>query len=182
MTRPTFDEYYMANAHLLSERSTCDRLHVGCVFVKNNRIIAEGYNGSISGAAHCDEIGHLEVEENGRIGCKRTIHAEKNALLMCAKLGISVEGAMAYVTHYPCPDCMKELNQAGVKEVVYDNFYPHRYENDFHIGMHLRQFFGRHIRIEWGSVSNADSLRAHKIINNKPPKRPKSSSLRTLDY
>jgi dCMP deaminase len=147
--RPTWDEYFMANARLISARSTCDRLYVGCVLVRNNHIIATGYNGSIAGHPHCDEIGHLEVEENGKIGCKRTIHAEKNVLNMCAKLGISTKGATAYVTHYPCPDCMRELNQAGIKEVIYGNFYQHRYPNNFHIGMELREFKGKHATIQW---------------------------------
>jgi dCMP deaminase len=147
--RPSWDEYFMANAQLISARSTCDRLYVGCVLVRDNHIVAEGYNGSIAGHPHCDDVGHLEVEENGRIGCKRTVHAEKNALNMCAKLGIPVKGATAYVTHYPCPDCMKELNQAGVKEVVYGSFYQHRYENNFHDGMTLREFKGKKAKIEW---------------------------------
>lgn len=147
--RPSWDEYYMANAQLMAARSTCDRLYVGCVLVKNNRVIATGYNGSISGHSHCDEVGHLIVEENGRESCKRTIHAEKNAINMCAKLGISTEGATAYVTHYPCPDCMRELNQAGIKEVVYGSFYQHRYENEFHKGMTLREFKGRKATISW---------------------------------
>jgi dCMP deaminase len=149
--RPTWDEYFMALAHLASSRSTCDRLYVGCVLVKDNHIIATGYNGSISGHPHCDEVGHLEVEENGKIGCKRTVHAEKNAISMCTKFGISPKGATAYVTHYPCPDCMKELNQAGITEVVYGNFYQHRYENNFHEGMNLREFTGRKPEINWGN-------------------------------
>jgi dCMP deaminase len=144
-TRPSWDEYFMANAQLISSRSTCDRLYVGCVIVKENHIVGEGYNGSIAGHPHCSEIGHLMYEK----GCKRTIHAEKNALNMCAKLGIPTEGATAYVTHYPCPDCMKELNQAGIKNVIYGSFYQHRYENDFDQGMTLREFKGKRLKIEW---------------------------------
>lgn len=143
--RPSWEEYFMGIAQMLSSRSTCDRLHVGCVLVKDNHMIAEGYNGSISGAAHCDDVGHLMYEG----GCKRTIHAEKNAINMCAKLGISTQGATAYVTHYPCPDCMRELNQAGVKKVIYGSFYKHRFENNFHEGMDLQEFKGRKAIIKW---------------------------------
>jgi len=123
----------MEIAEMAATRATCDRLHVGCVLVKNHRIIATGYNGSISGHDHCEDIGHL-MHENG---CKRTIHAEMNALLQCAKHGIATEGATAYVTHYPCPDCMKSLNQAGIQTIYYKHYYPHRYENNFHEGMEV---------------------------------------------
>lgn len=133
--RISWNDYFMKTAFSISERATCNRLKVGCVMVMGNRIIATGYNGSISGQAHCTEVGCLEVEENGRTSCKRTIHAEQNALYQCARNGIKTEGATVYVTHYPCPDCMKALNQAGVKCVHYGSFYQHRYENDFDMGM-----------------------------------------------
>jgi dCMP deaminase len=131
-------EYFMDQSELVKERATCDRLHVGCVIVKDNRNVATGYNGSISGHAHCDEVGHLEIEENKKKSCKRTIHAEMNALLQCAKYGISTDGATAYVTHYPCPDCMKALNQAGIITVYYKHYYEHRYENNFDEGMEVK--------------------------------------------
>lgn len=133
--RPSWNEYFMSIATAISTRHTCDRLAVGCVLVKDKHIIAQGYNGSISGHSHCDEDDHLMVDG----GCKRTIHAEMNAILMCAKLGISTDNAVAYVTHYPCPDCMKVLNQAGIKTVFYREFYGHRYENNFDEGMELVQ-------------------------------------------
>ncbi|WP_198433949.1 deoxycytidylate deaminase [Virgibacillus salexigens] len=135
MLRKTWDEYFIDQATLVSQRATCDRLHVGCVLVKDNRIIATGYNGSISGHTHCDDEGHLMYEG----GCKRTIHAELNALLQCAKHGVSCEGAIAYVTDYPCPDCMKSLNQAGIKKVIYKKMYPHRYNNSFNEGMDIKE-------------------------------------------
>lgn len=134
--RPTWDEYFMSIARATAKRSTCDRLHVGAVLVTDDkRIIATGYNGSISGHEHCDDIGHLMYER----GCKRTIHAEMNVILMCARHGIPTKDTILYVTHYPCPDCMKHINQAGIKEVVYEEFYQHRYENNFHIGLNIRQ-------------------------------------------
>lgn len=138
MARKSWDQYFMEQAELVSTRATCDRLKVGAVLVKDNRIIATGYNGSISGTAHCDDVGHLMYEN----GCKRTIHAEFNAILQCAKYGVAVDGATAYVTHYPCPSCMQALNQAGIKRVVYRYFYKHRYENDFDQGMDVVQFEG----------------------------------------
>lgn len=134
--RKTWDSYFMDLAEKVAEdRPTCDRLHVGALLVKDNRIIATGFNGSISGHSHCDDEGHLMYEN----GCKRTIHAEMNAILQCAKEGIPTKGATAYVTHYPCPDCMKHLNQSGVKRVVYKEHYSHRYENNFNDGMTIER-------------------------------------------
>lgn len=137
MKRKSWHEYFMDQTESIKDRATCDRLHVGCVLVKDNRLIATGYNGSISGHDHCDEVGHLEVEENGKVGCRRVVHSEHNAILQCAKYGIATNGATAYVTHYPCPDCMKALNQAGIKTVYYKHYYAHRYENNFHEGMEV---------------------------------------------
>lgn len=104
---------------LLSLRSTCTRLEVGASLVKDRRIIAGGYNGSVSGDKHCIDEGCYLVDGH----CIRTIHAEMNALLQCAKLGISTEGAEIYVTHFPCLQCTKALLQAGVKTIHYLNNY-----------------------------------------------------------
>ncbi|WJZ23590.1 dCMP deaminase [Listeria phage LIS04] len=135
-TRVEFDEVFMRTAELFSLRSTCSRLSVGAVIVRGNHIIAQGYNGSISGHVHCNHDNHLMVDN----GCKRTIHAEVNAILMCAKLGIPTDGATMYVTHYPCPECLKLINQAGIKKVYFKEHYPHRYANDFHAGVSLVEY------------------------------------------
>ncbi|WP_233149497.1 deaminase, partial [Staphylococcus aureus] len=89
MERIKWEEYFMAQSHLLALRSTCQRLSVGATIVKDNRIIAGGYNGSVAGEVHCIDEGCLI--EDGH--CIRTIHAEMNALLQCAKQGVSTEGA-----------------------------------------------------------------------------------------
>ena len=93
MERIKWEEYFMAQSHLLALRSTCKRLSVGATIVKDNRIIAGGYNGSVAGEVHCIDEGCLI--EDGH--CIRTIHAEMNALLQCAKQGVSTEGATIYV-------------------------------------------------------------------------------------
>ena len=117
--RPDWDSYFMDMARKVAERSTCDRAHVGCVLVRDNRVLATGYNGSVSGMPHCDDIGHNVV--NGH--CKRTIHAEINAIIQCALHGVSSKGAIVYVTHYPCYDCAKVLVNAGVLVVNYEQTY-----------------------------------------------------------
>lgn len=131
--RLSWEEYFMSIAEQTAKRSSCDRLNVGCVLAKDNRIISTGYNGSIGGHKHCDDVGHLMVEG----GCQRTIHAEHNAILQCARLGIPTEGATAYVTHYPCPHCMQVLNQAGIKTIYYKEYYKHRFNNHFDQGMNI---------------------------------------------
>ena len=117
--RMSWDDYFMYQALLLSQRATCERLKVGAVLVRENRIISGGYNGSVAGDAHCVEEGCYV--QGGH--CVRTIHAEANALLQCAKFGVSTENTTVYVTHFPCLQCTKQLLQAGVKEICYLNNY-----------------------------------------------------------
>ena len=117
--RLSWQDYFMANAELISKRSTCDRAYVGAVLVKDNRIIATGYNGGVSETDNCNEVGHYM--EDGH--CIRTVHAEMNALIQCAKEGISTKNTEIYVTHFPCLNCTKQLLQVGCKRVVYIHQY-----------------------------------------------------------
>ncbi len=112
--RPTWDNYFLKLAMLVSERATCPRMHCGCVLVKDKRILATGYNGSLPGQPHCEDEGCLIVNNH----CVRTIHAEMNALMQCSVHGISTLGASAYVTNLPCTNCAKSLIAAGIKEIV----------------------------------------------------------------
>lgn len=114
--RKSWKEYFMDITTRVATRSTCDRAMVGCVLVNDdNRIVSTGYNGSVSGDPHCDDVGHTMREGH----CIATIHAEMNALLYCAKEGISVDGCSAYVTHFPCLNCTKALIQSGIKSIYY---------------------------------------------------------------
>lgn len=117
--RPDWDTYFMKIAFTVSERSTCDRAFVGCVLVRDKRILTTGYNGSPTGQAHCDEAGHLMVEGH----CVRTIHAEMNAIIQAALHGVSTRGATCYVTHFPCVNCAKALVNAGIVRLVYSVAY-----------------------------------------------------------
>ena len=119
MQRISWDEYFMAQSHLLSLRSTCSRLSVVAPIVKDKRIVSGGYNGSIKGDEHCIDVGCKVVEGH----CVRTIHAEINAILQCSKFGVGTEGATIYVTHFPCLNCTKSIIQAGIKEICYANDY-----------------------------------------------------------
>lgn len=119
MERITWDQFFIAQCHLLALRSTCTRLAVGATIVRDNRIIAGGYNGSISGGDHCIDHGCFVVDNH----CVRTIHAEMNSLLQCSKYGIPVAGSTLYVTHFPCLQCSKAIIQAGIEHVIYATDY-----------------------------------------------------------
>ena len=120
--RIPWDQYFMLQAVLLSLRSTCTRLSVGAILVRDQRMIDGGYNGSVSGDKHCIDDGCYMVDGH----CLRTIHAEMNAVLQCAKFGIPTDGAELYVTDFPCLQCTKMLLQAGVKKI----HYLRNYNND----------------------------------------------------
>ena len=120
--RIPWDQYFMLQAVLLSLRSTCNRLAVGAILVRDKRIIAGGYNGSVSGDDHCLDAGCYIVDGH----CLRTIHAEMNAVLQCAKFGVATADAEVYVTDFPCLQCTKMLLQAGIKKI----YYLRNYHND----------------------------------------------------
>ncbi|MBO5940666.1 MAG: dCMP deaminase family protein [Kiritimatiellae bacterium] len=113
----------MAFASLVATRSTCQRRHVGAVLVRDNRILATGYNGVPSGMEHCDAVGclreTLNIPSGERHELCRGVHAEQNAIIQAAKYGLSVDGATLYCTHSPCLICAKMLVQAGIRKAFY---------------------------------------------------------------
>src|SRR6478609_6792764 len=117
--RPSWDEYFMATAKLISSRSNCERLHVGCVIVtagdRKNRLVAAGYNGFLPGTPHVSR-----VRDNHE---QATVHAEQNAIADAARRGSSVDGCTVYVTHYPCINCAKIMAAAGISEIIYHEDY-----------------------------------------------------------
>lgn len=137
MTRPTWDEWFIAQARTIATRGTCDRLRVGAVLVRDNCAFATGYNGAPSGFAHCDEVGHMM--HGGH--CIRSVHAEQNAIVQAARHGVSTVGATLYCTHYPCVLCAKLLIQAGVVRVVCGEEYKTDYAEWFFVeaGIRIRE-------------------------------------------
>jgi dCMP deaminase len=111
----SWQDYFMKAATLASVRSPCERLKVGCVLVKNNRLISMGYNGFLGGCEHKSIVrdGHEQA----------TIHAEINAITDAAKRGASIDDCVAYVTHYPCLNCYKALASSGIKKIYYKEDY-----------------------------------------------------------
>lgn len=126
--RPSWDDYFMKMAQVISERSTCLRRQVGAVIVKDKQILSTGYNGSPTGLQHCAEVGclrqKLQIPSGERTEICRAVHAEQNALVQAAKFGVKIEGAVIYITHQPCVLCTKMIINAGIKQVIYANPYP----------------------------------------------------------
>ena len=117
--RVSWKGYFMNIAREVATRSTCDRKHVGAVIVREKTILSTGYNGSIKGLPHCDEVGCEMVDGH----CVRTTHAEANAIVQAAKNGIQINQSEIYVTASPCYDCFKLIANAGIKVIYYDEFY-----------------------------------------------------------
>ena len=115
MERPSWDNYFKKICIVTSERSSCHRLHVGCLLVKDNRIISQGYNGFLPGCPHKSIVRNNHEQS--------TVHAEQNAICDCAKRGVNCNGATAYITHYPCIICCKLLLASGIKEIKYIDDY-----------------------------------------------------------
>ncbi len=132
--RPTWDEYFLEIACLVSRRSTCLRRRVGAVLVRDKRILATGYNGVPSKIRHCSEVGcireKMSVPSGERHELCRGLHAEQNAFLQAALHGTSVKDASLYSTTQPCVICAKMIINAGIKEIVIQGDYPDKMSKD----------------------------------------------------
>src|SRR3970040_2099292 len=117
--RVDWHTYFMNIARQASTRSTCDRKHVGAVIVRDKTILSTGYNGSIRGRPHCDDVGH--DREAGH--CVATVHAEANAIIQAAKNGVGIDGAELYTTASPCWPCFKLIANSGCERIVFGEFY-----------------------------------------------------------
>ena len=136
-SRLSWDEYFSEICEVTAKRSPCERLQVGCILVKDNRIISQGYNGFLPGCPH-QSIVRNDHEE-------ATVHAEQNAIADCAKRGVSCNGCTAYITHYPCIICTRVLLAAGVQCIK----YIHEYKND-----ELVPFFTNSLNVPIFSIKN----------------------------
>lgn len=126
-----WDERFMDMAFKVSTWSSCFKEdgQVGAVITKDKRILTTGYNGAGSGIKSCKEKGEclrvkLGIASGTRHELCYAVHAEQNAIIQAAKLGVSVEGATLYCTHQPCVICAKMIINSGIKRVVYKHGYP----------------------------------------------------------
>jgi dCMP deaminase len=119
MERVGWHEYFMNIAKQVATRATCERKHVGAVIVRDRTILSTGYNGSIRGLAHCEDVGCVIEDDH----CVSTVHAEANAILQAARNGVAIGGAELYTTASPCWPCFKLIANAGIARVYYGEFY-----------------------------------------------------------
>lgn len=135
LKRPSWDEYFLELAHLVSKRATCLRRNVGAVLVKEKRILATGYNGAPSGITHCEITGclreKLKIPSGERHELCRGLHAEQNCLLQAALHGTGTKGSHLYITTQPCIICAKMIINAGIEEIVFEGDYPDKMAVDF---------------------------------------------------
>ena len=117
--RISWEKYFINIALEVAKRSTCDRKNVGAVIIRDKTILSTGYNGSIRGLPHCDEVGHEMVNNH----CVRTTHAEANSIVQAAKNGVKIDNSEIYVTASPCYDCFKLIINAGIQKIYYLEFY-----------------------------------------------------------
>ncbi|MDD5506818.1 MAG: cytidine/deoxycytidylate deaminase family protein [Bacteroidales bacterium] len=133
--RPSWDEYFMAVAHTIGRRATCDRGRSGCVIARDRQLLVTGYVGSPVGLPHCDDVGHLMkkiIHEDGTISqhCVRTVHAEQNAICQAARLGISLQGGTLYCRMTPCRTCAMLIINCGIIRVVCEYKYHQAEESE----------------------------------------------------
>lgn len=146
--RPSWDEYFMEIARAVAKRATCDRGRSGCVIARDKQILVTGYVGAPKGLVHCDEIGHQMktiTHEDGHVSqhCLRTAHAEQNAIVQAAKLGIAIDKGTLYCKMTPCSTCAKMIINAGIIRVVCEKRYHAGTEGEAmfrHVGVALEYF------------------------------------------
>ena len=133
-----WDSRFMKMARLIAEWSSCFRegRAIGAVIVKDKRIMTTGYNGAPAGIKTCRERGEclrdtLGIQSGTRAELCYAIHAEQNAILQAAKLGISIDGATMYCTHQPCSVCAKMIVNVGIRRVVFERPYPDAFSLEF---------------------------------------------------
>lgn len=123
MDRPSWHEYFVEMTKVAAKRSTCLRRHVGAIIVKDNQILASGYNGAPSKVTHCEVTGCLRQKLNVPSGQRqeicRGLHAEQNAIVQAAVHGVSVSGATIYCTNKPCSICSKMIINARITKIIY---------------------------------------------------------------
>ena len=115
MIRPSWKEYFKEIVKVTTKRSPCERLQVGCIIVKDNRIIAQGYNGFLPGCPH-----KSIVRDNHE---QATVHAEINAICDSASRGVSINQSGIFISHYPCINCCKAILASNIKKIYYLDDY-----------------------------------------------------------
>ena len=121
-----WDHRFMEMAQLVSTWASCyqEERKVGAVIVKDKRVMTTGYNGAPAGVSTCVERKKLGIPSGTRHEMCYAVHAEQNAIIQAAKLGVNIDGSTLYCTHQPCILCAKMIVNAGIVRVVYHSGYP----------------------------------------------------------
>jgi len=145
--RPSWNDYFMLLAKIVSSRSTCNVVKVGCVLINDKQILSTGYNGSVPGYKHCSDFGDKfcyikESEDILRYNFCLANHAEMNVIAQAAKTGVSVKDSVLYTTYSPCLSCMKSLLVAGIRKVYYEKrFLTGNTETDKQLDVYAKENF-----------------------------------------
>lgn len=144
-----WDHRFMEMAHLIATWTSCyvPGRSIGAVIVKDKRIMTTGYNGAPAGLKTCRERGYcmrrqLGIQSGTRAELCYAIHAEQNAIIQAAKLGVSIDGATLYCTHQPCSVCAKMIINSGIHRVIYQEGYPDEFSLEIfkEAGVQLEQY------------------------------------------
>lgn len=126
-----WDERFLKMAEEVAAWSSCfqENRQVGAVIAKNKRILTTGYNGASAGILSCKDRGEclrrkLNIPSGTRHEMCYATHAEQNAIIQAAKMGVSIDGATLYCTHQPCVICSKMIINSGIVRIIYRNGYP----------------------------------------------------------
>lgn len=168
MNRPSWHEYFMMLAKLVSVRSTCNSRKIGAVIVRNNRILATGYNGAVHGAPHCSDKGpdfclrrSIGAHDAEKYNYCLSSHAEVNAVNQAARFGTPLENATLYCTLEPCNWCFKQLIQAGIREIYFESPYDSK-NRDFDLFWRQTMKTNKEIRI-FQQISISDQAKKFMI-------------------
>ncbi len=168
MNRPSWHEYFMMLAKLVSVRSTCNSRKIGAVIVRNNRILATGYNGAVHGAPHCSDKGpdfclrrSIGAHDAEKYNYCLSSHAEVNAVNQAARFGTPLENATLYCTLEPCNWCFKQLLQAGIREIYFESPYDSK-NRDFDLFWRQTMKTNKEIRI-FQQISISDQAKKFMI-------------------
>ena len=132
-----WDHRFMEMTDTIAGWASCyqQNLKMGAVIVRDKRILTTGYNGAPQGVKPCVERGEclrrkLGIPSGTRAEVCYAVHAEQNALIQAARMGVSVYGATMYVTYSPCIICARLIINAGIVRVIYRYDYPDEFSKE----------------------------------------------------
>lgn len=155
----SWNKYFMDICRMVSERSPCLSRHGGAVIVRDKQILSTGYNGPASGESHCTICARKQkpdYKSGTNYNDCPAVHAEMNAIIQAAKHGVSINGATLYCTFIPCVDCLRAIINAGIKEVIFDEWWDINCDSRYDEIKHLVTMTRLDIKIDWKNFNSID--------------------------